>query len=85
MNQLFKVITYCHSQNIINRDLKPENIMITGREKKGCLQIKIIGFGTAKITEKGQKEKNILFHLIIWHLKLLKENIIKNVIYGLVV
>ncbi len=34
MNQLFKVITYCHSQNIIHRDLKPENIMITGREKK---------------------------------------------------
>ncbi len=37
MNQLFKVITYCHSQNIIHRDLKPENIMITGREKKDCL------------------------------------------------
>ena len=32
MNQLFKIITYCHSQNIINRDLKPENIMITGRD-----------------------------------------------------
>ena len=56
MNQLFKAITYCHSQNIIHRDLKPENIMITDREKNGCLQVKIIDFGTAKITEKGQKE-----------------------------
>ena len=37
MNQLFKLIKYCHSQNIIHRDLKPENIMITGREKKDCL------------------------------------------------
>ena len=53
MNQLFKVITYCHLQNIIHRDLNPENIMIKGREKDSCLQIKLIYFGTAKISEKG--------------------------------
>ena len=56
MNQIFKAITYCHSQNIIHRDLKPENIMITDRERNGCLQVKIIDFGTAKISEKGQSE-----------------------------
>ena len=56
MNQIFKAITYCHSLNIIHRDLKPENIMITDREKNGCLQVKIIDFGTAKISEKGQSE-----------------------------
>ena len=31
--------------------------MITGREKNGCLQIKVIHFVIAKITEKGEKEK----------------------------
>ncbi len=56
MNQIFKAITYCHSQNIIHRDLKPENIMITEREKNGCLQVKIIDFGTAKISDKGEVE-----------------------------
>ena len=56
MNQIFKAITYCHSLNIIHRDLKPENIMITDREKNGCLQVKIIDFGTAKMSEKGQSE-----------------------------
>ena len=56
MNQIFKAITYCHSLNIIHRDLKPENIMITEREKNGCLQVKIIDFGTAKISERGQSE-----------------------------
>ena len=42
--------------NIIHRDIKPENIMITNREKNGCLQVKLIDFGTAKIFEKGQQE-----------------------------
>ena len=56
INQILKVITYCHKMNIIHRDIKPENIMITNREKNGCLQVKLIDFGTAKIFEKGQKE-----------------------------
>ena len=30
--------------------------MITKREKNGCLQVKLIDFGTAKIFEKGQSE-----------------------------
>ncbi|MGL4948151.1 MAG: CAMK family serine/threonine-protein kinase, partial [Mycoplasma sp.] len=56
MNQIFKAVGYCHGMNVIHRDLKPENIMITEREKNGCLQIKIIDFGTAKVFEKGQAE-----------------------------
>ena len=57
INQLLKAITYCHKMNIIHRDIKPENIMITNREKNGCLQVKLIDFGTAKIFEKGHQEK----------------------------
>ena len=56
IDQLLKAITYCHKMNIIHRDIKPENIMITNREKNGCLQVKLIDFGTAKIFEKGHQE-----------------------------
>ena len=56
INQILKAISYCHRNNIIHRDIKPENIMITKREKNGCLQVKLIDFGTAKIFEKGQAE-----------------------------
>ena len=56
INQILKAISYCHRNNIIHRDIKPENIMITKREKNGCLQVKLIDFGTAKIFEKGHPE-----------------------------
>ena len=56
INQILKAISYCHKMNIIHRDIKPENIMITNREKNGCLQVKLIDLGTAKIFEKGQQE-----------------------------
>ena len=56
INQILKAISYCHRNHIIHRDIKPENIMITKREKNGCLQVKLIDFGTAKIFEKGQSE-----------------------------
>ena len=56
LNQILKAVKYCHKMNVIHRDIKPENIMITNREKNGCLQVKLIDFGTATISEKGQKE-----------------------------
>ena len=56
INQILKAVSYCHRNQIIHRDIKPENIMITKREKNGCLQVKLIDFGTAKIFEKGQSE-----------------------------
>ena len=56
INQILKAISSCHRNQIIHRDIKPENIMITKREKNGCLQVKLIDFGTAKIFEKGQSE-----------------------------
>ena len=56
INQILKAVLYCHKMNIIHRDIKPENIMITSREKNGCLQVKLIDFGTAKIFEKGHQE-----------------------------
>ena len=58
MNQIFKAIAYCHSQKIIHRDLKPENIMISKKETNGCLQVKLIDFGTARIFKNGQSQKH---------------------------
>ena len=56
INQILKEVSYCHKMNFIHRDIKPENLMITNREKNGCLQVKLIDFGTAKIFERGQQE-----------------------------
>ncbi len=54
--QILQAVRYCHKMQVLHRDIKPENIMITKREKNGCLQVKLIDFGTAKIFEKGQSE-----------------------------
>jgi calcium-dependent protein kinase len=60
MYQLLSAVNYCHSNNIVHRDLKPENILIDRIDKDGYFQIKVIDFGTAKIFEKGQKEKRLI-------------------------
>ena len=60
MYQLLSSIFYCHNQGILHRDLKPENILVDGIEKDGCMNIKIIDFGTAKIFNKNKSENKIV-------------------------
>ena len=60
MNQIFKAISYCHSQKIIHRDLKPENILIVDRDKNNYPRIKICDFGTSKMFEKGAVQRKLV-------------------------
>ena len=60
MYQLLSSVFYCHNQGIIHRDLKPENILVDSFEKDGCLNIKIIDFGTAKIFDKNKSENKVI-------------------------
>ena len=58
--QLLQTIKYCHKMHIIHRDIKPENVMIEKRESNGCLQVKLIDFGTAKIFQEKNKENGLV-------------------------
>ena len=63
--QVFSGLCYLHENNVLHRDIKPENILISKIEKdlnsnEEYFWIKIIDFGTAKIFEKGEKEKKIV-------------------------
>jgi calcium-dependent protein kinase len=63
--QVFSGLCYLHENNILHRDIKPENILISKKEQdlntnEEYFWIKIIDFGTAKIFEKGEKEKKIV-------------------------
>ena len=63
--QVFSGLCYLHENNVLHRDIKPENILISKKEKdlnsdEIYFWIKIIDFGTAKIFEKGEKEKKIV-------------------------
>ena len=63
--QVFSGLCYLHENNILHRDIKPENILISKKEqdlntKEEYFWIKIIDFGTAKIFEKGEREKKIV-------------------------
>ena len=40
--QLLQAVRYCHKMRVLHRDIKPENIMITERESKGLLHVKLI-------------------------------------------
>ena len=57
MHQIFSALAYMHSKNVIHRDLKPENILL--EEQHDVLNIKIIDFGTATLTN-GQKVKGMI-------------------------
>ena len=78
--------------------MKPENILYESKKEDSLL--KVIDFGTSKVynakTKMNQKFGTVIIYmqfnvnnplnrLIILLLKLLKENIMKNVIYGHVV
>ena len=63
--RIFSGLCYLHENNILHRDIKPENILISKKEQdlktnEEYFWIKIIDFGTAKIFEKGEKEKKIV-------------------------
>ena len=63
--QVFSGLCYLHENNVLHRDIKPENILISKKEKdlnsdEIYFWIKIIDFGTAKIFEKGEKERKIV-------------------------
>ena len=63
--QVFSGLCYLHENNILHRDIKPENILISKKEQdlktnEEYFWIKIIDFGTAKIFERGEKEKRIV-------------------------
>jgi len=59
MYQIFTAVNYCHKNNIMHRDLKPENILIEKKNGKSEI-IKIIDFGTAKISGNKEKEKTVI-------------------------
>lgn len=44
MKQIFLILSYLESQDIIHRDIKPENILYT-IDNKGKLNLKLIDFG----------------------------------------
>lgn len=63
MQQVFRGINYCHSNNVVHRDLKPENLLLESNVTseslggKKSMKIKIIDFGTSQQFDVGGKSK----------------------------
>jgi serine/threonine protein kinase len=55
VKQVGRTLTAAHDAGIIHRDLKPANIMLR-RTVSGDLQVKVIDFGIAKITNSASSE-----------------------------
>ena len=77
--QVFSGLCYLHENNVFHRDIKPENILISKKEKdlnsdEIYFWIKIIDFGTAKIFEKGEKEKKVVGSAYYIAPEVLKQN-----------
>jgi len=51
MRQVFSALQYCHERRIIHRDLKPENIMIKHDESSDQIEVKLIDFGLATLSQ----------------------------------
>lgn len=54
MEQVMKVIAYCHSENLVHCDIRPENIFISHREGRH-FDVKIGNFGNAVLLSPGRK------------------------------
>jgi serine/threonine-protein kinase len=51
--QLLAAVSAVHLHGYAHRDIKPENIFLT-RSHDGCLQVKLIDFGVARLVEDAQ-------------------------------
>lgn len=56
MKQLFSILGYLRSKEVLHRDIKPENIMFS-RDSHGQIKIKLIDFGLAILHSKREGVK----------------------------
>lgn len=84
---------YCHEREIYHLDLKPENILLENNYNNVKVKITDFGMNTYLGADKIFKVKknsvrtvnyNNYYSLIMWHLKLSRNVIVKRVIFGVV-